>query len=135
MGYLAGTIEVINCTLSVYYLLNIFLVREAIVEKELSKDKLLFASILAFIFTTGLSIFGCIYNCTFINTGSRILGVKLYLSFIVIVLLINIFISKKDLYKRKKKINCEYYILINSVIIDFLAIATFAIALFSIKLT
>jgi hypothetical protein len=130
MGYLSGTIVILGCVLSVNYLQNIFYIRgicEDSKENEIYKEISVYVTIFAFILVFAISIFGYINNCTFLLMKSRISGVQQFISYLFVLLLINILLQDKKLYKLKKKFKYKRYLLTTFSIVSFLVLTTLII--------
>ena len=119
MNFLSGTIVLVNCFLSVKYLHDITYLRGIIIDKDEKVDnkKIIITSIVAFICSFVMTIFGYIQNCIFLKIEDRILGVKQFLIFIAIMAIINLFTSEKNIYHLKKKFKYEKYLIQTRIII------------------
>ena len=134
MGYLSGASVILSCILSVNYLQNIFYIRgicEDSKENEIYKEISVYVTIFAFILIFSISIFGYINNCTFLLMESRISGVQQFTSSLVILLLINILLQDKKLYKLKKKFKYKRYLLTTFSIVGFSVLTTLIITFFN----
>lgn len=119
MNLLSGSIVLLNCILSSKYLFDISYIRGIIIDEEekLYQKKAINISIVAFLCSFIISIFGYLKNCVFLKMEARVLGVKQFVIFIVIMLLINLFPSEKNIYKLRKKFKYEKYIKTTKLII------------------
>ena len=130
MDYLSGAIVILSCVLSFEYLQKIFYIRgicEDFKENEIYKEISVYVTIFAFILTFAISIFGYINNCTFLLMKSRISGVQQFITSLFVLLLINILLQDKKLYKLKKKFKYKRYLLTTFSIVGFSVLTTLII--------
>lgn len=126
MNLLSGTIVLFNSILSVKYLFDISYIRGIKIEKEekVDKKKIVQTSILAFICSFIMTIFGYLKNCIFLEVENRISGVQQFLTFIVIMGFIILFTSEKDIYTLTKKFKYDKYLINTRFIILISILAT-----------
>lgn len=112
MNFLSGAIVFFNSILSVKYLLDISYIRGIKIEKDekIDKKKIVQTSIIAFVCSFVMTIFGYVKNCVFLEMENRISGALQFLIFIAIIAFINLFKSEKDAYKLKKQFKYEKYL-------------------------
>jgi len=119
MNLLSGAIVLINCILSSKYLDDITYIRGIRIEEheEVNQKKAVNISIVAFLCSFVIAIFGYLRNCIFLKMEARVSGVIGFVIFIVIMVLINLFTSEKNSYKLRKKFKYEKYIKTTKLII------------------
>lgn len=126
MNFLSGTIVFFYCFLSVKYLHDITYIRGIIIDKyeKVDKRKTIYTSIVAFICSFTMTIFGYTLNCVFLGMEARISGVQQFLVFIIIISFINLFKSERNVYKLKKKFKYKKYLIQTRFIILISILAT-----------